>query len=356
MRLHFLCFTLIFISACSSAAPAPTLMPGLAATVTPTRVETTLPAPSALPEASPSPSETSTQPSFSPGSDLATFLGETYPDGAVLKPGETFIKTWDVKNLGSTTWTKDYHLTLMTSGETLSSPAQIPFPASVAPAETAHLSVTLKAPQTPGKYTVVWALQNPQGQIFKVDGSDVWVSIQVCDSPTGCAASLPAGQSASAGSVSAVLQAFSPSAQSASASFCLTLPENSRNWGPEGIFLILDGRSVPFSTGGSLQPTGCFEFDFPVSQADIDSAGSIALSIGNVRLMGGPPNPQQRCEDVKPTLVAQRPGLDFTCSFSMAGYYTNLKLPAGMSAAEADQLITDAIEGAIYGPWVLTIR
>lgn len=351
MRSLLLCFTLVLVSACSPIPSAPTLTP----TFTPSQGETITPGHSATPESSPLPPATFTQPPF-PSSDLATFLGETYPDGAALKPGETFIKTWDVKNLGSTSWTQDYRLVLMRSSETLSSPAQIPFPASVAPGETAHLSVTLIAPQAPGAYTVVWSLQNAQGQVFKVDGSDIWVKIQVCDSSTDCAASFPSGQTVSAGSVSAVLQAFTPSAQSANASFCLTLPEDSRNWGPEGITLILDDRSVPFSTGGSLQQTGCFEFEFPVTQAEVDAAHSISLSIGNVRLMGGPPNPQQRCENVKPALVAQYPGLDFSCSFSMAGYYTNLRLPAGMDATQADQLITDAIEGAIYGPWVLTIR
>ncbi|GAB4500852.1 MAG: hypothetical protein Fur0035_03920 [Anaerolineales bacterium] len=353
MRSLLLCFTLLLISACSPVPSAPTLTPVLTASAVPHQEETTTPAPSAPAQSSPLSSATPTQPPF-PSSDRATFLGESYPDGSLLKPGETFLKTWDVKNLGSSAWTQDYRLVLMTNGETLASPAQIPFPTSVAPGETAHLSVTLTAPQTPGTYTVVWSLQNAQGQIFKVDGSDIWAKIQVCDSPTGCTAPLPAGQTVSGGSVSAALQSFTPSAESANASFCLTLP--SRNWGPEEIALILDGRAVPFSTGGSLPQTGCFEFEFAVTQAEVDSARAISLSVGNVRLLGGGTNPQQRCEDAKPALLAQYPGLDFTCSYSMAGYYTNLRLPVGMNENQADQLITDAIEGAIYGPWVLTIR
>ena len=50
------------------------------------------------------------------------------------------------------------------------------------------------------------------------------------------------------------------------------------------------------------------------------------------------------------------PGLDVECAFSMAGYYTHLQLPAGMTDSQAQQIIVDAIEGAIDGPWVVTVR
>jgi hypothetical protein len=54
--------------------------------------------------------------------------------------------------------------------------------------------------------------------------------------------------------------------------------------------------------------------------------------------------------------MSQYPGLDFQCSFSMGGYYTNLQLPTGMTETQAQKIILDTIEGAIYGPWVLVIR
>jgi len=58
----------------------------------------------------------------------------------------------------------------------------------------------------------------------------------------------------------------------------------------------------------------------------------------------------------KPGLIAKYPGLGFQCNFNMAGYYTNLQLPAGMTREQAQQIIVDAVEGAIYGPWTLTVR
>lgn len=101
---------------------------------------------------------------------------------------------------------------------------------------------------------------------------------------------------------------------------------------------------------------GCFEFEFPVTATQIQGAASIAVSIGQVRIIGGPNDPDGTCQTVRPNLMAQYPGLDFQCQFSMAGYYTNLQVPAGMTTEQAKQVIFDAIEGAINGPWLLTVR
>jgi hypothetical protein len=38
----------------------------------------------------------------------------------------------------------------------------------------------------------------------------------------------------------------------------------------------------------------------------------------------------------------------------MGFFYTNLKVPSGMTESQADTLIMDAMEYAIYGPWVLS--
>jgi hypothetical protein len=54
--------------------------------------------------------------------------------------------------------------------------------------------------------------------------------------------------------------------------------------------------------------------------------------------------------------MTQYRGLDFPCNFSMAGYCINLQLPSGMTREQAQQIIFDAIENTIHGPWVLTIR
>ena len=81
----------------------------------------------------------------------------------------------------------------------------------------------------------------------------------------------------------------------------------------------------------------------------------MVLSIDNVRISPAR-YPDEDCQAARAGLVAKYPGLDFQCRFSMAGYYTDLQLPGGMTRAQAQQIIVDAIEGAIHGPWVLTIK
>jgi hypothetical protein len=48
--------------------------------------------------------------------------------------------------------------------------------------------------------------------------------------------------------------------------------------------------------------------------------------------------------------------MDYLCNFSHGGTYTNLILPAGITSAQAERIITDTIEEAINGPWILSIK
>ena len=57
------------------------------------------------------PTETIAQPATSSGSDRAEFVSDvTVPDGTDFKPNETFVKTWELQNAGTTTWTTNYSL------------------------------------------------------------------------------------------------------------------------------------------------------------------------------------------------------------------------------------------------------
>ena len=123
--------------------------------------------------------------------------------------------------------------------------------------------------------------------------------------------------------------------------------------------LLIDQKPAPFLTGGSnfASGPGCLEMKYQVSSAEIDQAQQIMLLIdGSLRMSPPSGDPNVACQTARLNLVAQYPGLDFQCAFSMAGYYTNLQLPAGMDTTKAQQIITDDIEGAIYGPWILNIR
>jgi len=294
-------------------------------------------------------------PTISPN-DRAAFVSETYVDYTILKPGERFTKSWKLKNNGTSTWNESYFLyrEVALQNEPLTSVERLPLAKTVAPGETAEFAVEMIAPEKVGIYTVNWSLRNAQGEIVPVDGGRfIWVTIRVCDGAQSCPAIPSAGSDANG--VSATLVAFTPQPQRAVAAFCMTLPGPNYAPSPASVTLLLDGVSYPYSTGGSTSP-GCFGFEFPVTIEKVQAAQSVAISIAQVRILGGPNDPEGACEAAHAALTARYPSLDFTCQFSMAGYYTNLQVPPGMSREQADALIVDAIEGAIYGPWQLTVR
>jgi hypothetical protein len=360
--LTFGVFISILIGGCSNTEQTPTtpilgspvVEPSVTAILT---SEITISPTFSTPEVTPTTTTLSSQANLVSTTDRASFVSETYPDNSVLKPGESFVKIFEIKNVGASTWTTSYALFLDSApqNETLGSPTQIQFPQETPPGKNLSIQLSLVAPATTGTYTVYWALKNDRGETIPVDGSNnVWAKIMICDPSQPC--NPPAtGGGAAAGSVSATLTNFSSGAQSAVASFCMTFPN--RNYGPAPgtVSLILDQRTISASAGGS-QGVGCFEFEFPVTATQIQGAASIAVSIAQVRIIGGPNDPDGTCQAVHPNLMAQYPGLDFQCQFSMAGYYTNLQVSAGMTTEQAKQVIFDAIEGAINGPWLLTVR
>lgn len=97
--------------------------------------------------------------------DNALFISDvTTPDGTVLPPGQTFLKTWRVRNGGNTVWTGAYRLGFF-DDEALGAPALVAVP-FVRPGETADVSVTLTAPDQPGRYKSTWRLRNADNQFF----------------------------------------------------------------------------------------------------------------------------------------------------------------------------------------------
>ena len=311
------------------------------------------------PQATPTPTLPPTQPNVTTAAGKASFVSENYPDNSVLKPGEIFVKTFEIKNVGNIPWTTGYSFVLdpAQQGETLGSPAQIYLPQETSPGSNVSFSIPLTAPTAPGTYTVYWTLKNEQGRTILIDGGpQVWVKIIVCDPNQPC--NPPAGgggTSVTANGVTATLTGYSSDSSSTSVSFCMTMPN--RDYGPAGgsVSLKIDQQTVLASSGGSLNP-GCFEFEFPVGAVELNQAQHIAVSISQVRILGGLNDPNGACQTARSKLMLQYPGLDFQCYFSGAGYYTNLQLPAGMTETQAQKIIFDTIEGAIYGPWILDIK
>jgi hypothetical protein len=122
------------------------------------------------------------------GTDVVEFVADvTVPDGTDFEPGETFVKTWQVRNAGTATWTTEYAL-IYVSGEQMGGPASVPMPSVVAPGQTVELSVDLTAPQSVGTYTGFWMLRNAAGTAFGLTADanqPVYVQIDVV--PAGSA-------------------------------------------------------------------------------------------------------------------------------------------------------------------------
>ncbi len=148
------------IQAATLAAPTATEPP-------PTAEPTSLldsPSPTTAPDAL-----TPTQaPVASGGADRAEFVSDvTVIDGTTFTAGEDFVKTWQLKNAGTSTWSTDYKLVFV-SGNQMDGPAAVNLAASVPPGEVVDLSVSLTAPNENGLQRGFWMLQNAQGSLFGI--------------------------------------------------------------------------------------------------------------------------------------------------------------------------------------------
>jgi len=152
----------------------PTFTPGGSpATITPP------PGPSPTSPAAATPSPTSTQGEC----DKAGFEKDvTIPDNTVIGAGEQFTKTWRLRNDGTCSWNSSYAI-VFDRGDAMGGPASAGLTnETVAPGETADISLVLIAPETPGTYQGYWKLRNPAGQVFGLGSEkdkDFWVKIKV---------------------------------------------------------------------------------------------------------------------------------------------------------------------------------
>jgi hypothetical protein len=120
--------------------------------------------------------------------DKAEFVSDvTIPDGTQFQPGESFDKTWLIKNTGTCDWDPNYSLVFV-DGDSMDGPAAVTLTSTVvAPGGELEVTVTLTAPFVPGTYRGNWKFRNPSGALFGVgtDGNDdFWVEIEVVGETT----------------------------------------------------------------------------------------------------------------------------------------------------------------------------
>lgn len=113
---------------------------------------------------------------YSTCADSAFIKDVTIPDGTVLLPGETFVKTWRFRNTGSCTWTTNYSLAFVKGSDMGGSDDTLG--QSVRVNKNMDVSLALTAPSKEGAYSGYWRLQDDYGYFF---GDLVYVQIVVSD-------------------------------------------------------------------------------------------------------------------------------------------------------------------------------
>jgi hypothetical protein len=176
------------VSAITVTPPTATSQPSPQPAATDAPIATN-PPPTAAPTAYPAPPAQPSQPAADATQVpcyRAKFDAETVPDGTAMAPGQSFTKTWTLKNDGSCQWTSDFSIVFI-SGDAMSGPAAQPLTGTVAPGQSVQISLDLKAPSTEGSYRGNFKLRNAAGAIFGLGPAadqDFWVDIKVT-TPTG---------------------------------------------------------------------------------------------------------------------------------------------------------------------------
>jgi len=105
-------------------------------------------------------------------------------DNTAFKPGEYFAKLWQIKNVGTCTWTQEYSLVFV-SGEIMNGPEATLLPQNVAPGETVDLRVDLVAPNERYSHTGSWMLQDSFGNLFGLgESADQAIEVTIFINPT----------------------------------------------------------------------------------------------------------------------------------------------------------------------------
>ena len=113
-------------------------------------------------------------------------VSESIPDGTNFQAGETFIKSWTLRNAGDCDWTTDYKF-VYEAGDQMGGKSSMNVPSVIEPGETVTFNIDMTAPNTDGSYTGVWRLKADDGEKL----GKYWASISVGSSLTNGGIELP---------------------------------------------------------------------------------------------------------------------------------------------------------------------
>jgi len=134
-------------------------------TITPTATEAPPTATVQVLDVTSTPTTRPTQPAAT--DDNAAWAGDvTIPDGTIVKPGSSFVKTWAIRNTGKTTWSKDFRLMYIDGVMDANQALYANLQQEVKPGETVNVSVTFIAPIELGTYYSYWRMVTNKGVLF----------------------------------------------------------------------------------------------------------------------------------------------------------------------------------------------
>jgi hypothetical protein len=146
------------------------LTPSATFTTTITETETTVPTSVTVAPTVNTPTLAATQPSIGTPTianvpDKAEFVSQAVADGTKFNPGNTIAMKWVIKNIGTTTWTTAYTAKFY-AGDQMSAAPTFAFTQAIKPGDTIEVAVNFTAPNSLGKKSSIWVLQNANGINF----------------------------------------------------------------------------------------------------------------------------------------------------------------------------------------------
>lgn len=101
-----------------------------------------------------------------PNPNKMAFVADvTIPDGQVIPSGAKFVKTWRLKNTGTTTWTANYRVRLW-AGNSFGAPSSFLLAQEVKPNAEVDISIEFTAPSQTGEYISHWILSDDKEANF----------------------------------------------------------------------------------------------------------------------------------------------------------------------------------------------
>ncbi len=139
-----------------------------------------------------------------PGDRSAFVRDVNYADGDLVLPGQRFVKTWELQNVGSVPWVgralvcQDETLTvLLATGDQMAlAPNLLPDAPQVAvpdtvPGDLVQISMGFTAPAAPATVLSYWKLVNADGSFSFPGARGVWVKVRVTSLATSAGYAAP---------------------------------------------------------------------------------------------------------------------------------------------------------------------